>query len=194
MIITATANLGTATNVTVTARNNGESASQTFSIVDAVYKTIPITTDYFKLTMTDSPNDTVCGFSNAVLLNPTTIPADCNAIDFTKTTDNTIKYVSADATFANSVFNIHPIQQLNLYGLKFHFDSSGRSGYRTFSGCNFSSLIELNLTNADFGGCVTTDLPSSYTGTIATADSTFSNTNLSGLSTLNLSNTPFAAT
>ncbi|GHU32107.1 hypothetical protein FACS1894166_04800 [Bacilli bacterium] len=117
MTIIAKNNLNSPSSISITAHNNGKSDTALISIYNAVYTTIPITTDYFNI----SGGDTVCGFSDAVIADPTIIPSGCNAIDFT--TNSHIKYVSGDCQFSPDVFTFFPIQQLNLSGLKFHFQT-----------------------------------------------------------------------
>jgi hypothetical protein len=67
------------------------------------YLTIPIDSTYFKFSTTDTNDDTVVGFSEKVVKDPSLIPLKYNAIDFT--TNTNIKYVDGDAKFLPEVFN-----------------------------------------------------------------------------------------
>jgi hypothetical protein len=190
LTITAIANLNTPLTFSITAKNNGVSAPLIdIPIANITYIPIPITDQYFKFTTTFSTDDTVIGFSDAVVSNPNSIPSDCNAIDFTTKPD--IKYVDGNANFSPNVFEARAFLKLNLSNLEFRFNDQRQSGYNTFYCTNLSSLIELDLTNTDFASSfIGSGLPN-YND-ISTAYHTFDGANLSGLGSLNLNGTIFA--
>jgi hypothetical protein len=115
LIIDATAPLTSPNEIFVTASNNNVSSSFRIALDTFVYSNVPLNTDFFNLSTTVDTNDTVDGFSDAVVSDPSLL-SPYNAIDFS---DSQIKYVGDHATFSTRVFNMTPILKLDLSGLTF---------------------------------------------------------------------------
>jgi hypothetical protein len=67
---------------------------------------VPLTTQYFKFSKTDedSPtNDTIDGFSDAVVADPRSMLEPYNSLDFSNLTDTNYKYIGGDCQFDQQI-------------------------------------------------------------------------------------------
>jgi hypothetical protein len=144
-----------------------------------IEKAIPFTGEYYQFN-----NNKITGFSQNVVANPSLL-SSFNTLDLNN------KDIDGNASFSPRVFNEWKCLKISLASTKFHFDSHGRSGYEAFADSSLSSVIELDLTGADFASSISTDLPS-YTGYAYTASYTFIGAIFSSLTSLDLSGAVFA--
>jgi hypothetical protein len=87
-------------NIIATDENDAESRHN-IPIYEPIFENVDFGTEYFSLTTTTSTNDTILGFSDRVIQDPSLLD-NFNALDFSEQTN--IKYVGGTCKFANSVF------------------------------------------------------------------------------------------
>ncbi|GMO16639.1 MAG: hypothetical protein Ta2E_07940 [Mycoplasmoidaceae bacterium] len=193
MVIEALNNLTTTMKINLEVINNDVSASCDVSINNIIYNPIPVNSNYFEFSSTDSENDTIQGFSRGVANNPwILVDNGYTSLDFSS---SNIKYVAGDASFQKKVFDTWKVLKIDLSGLVFKFfeESTDKwhSGYKLFENYNFSSCIELNLSNADFASSANAQFSTS--AEIWTGSYTFNGAMFNNLYSINLKNSIFAS-
>ncbi|GMO16203.1 MAG: hypothetical protein Ta2E_07380 [Mycoplasmoidaceae bacterium] len=193
MVIEALNNLTTTMKINLEVINNDVSASCDVSINNIVYNPIPVNSNYFEFSSTDAENDTIQGFSRGVASNPwILVDNGYTSLDFSS---SNIKYVAGDARFQKKVFDTWKVLKIDLSGLVFKFFEEStdvwHSGYKLFENYNFSSCIELDLSNADFASSANAQFSTSTE--IWTGSYTFSGAMFNNLYSINLKNSIFAS-
>ncbi|GMO16652.1 MAG: hypothetical protein Ta2E_07960 [Mycoplasmoidaceae bacterium] len=197
MFVTALVDMQYEPLIDITATNNNKEASASIASSYVPFKALPVTSEYFTFDTTDAIDDTIVGFSPAVVANPSIIVnSGYNSMDFTTNPD--IKYVDANASFARAVFANWKVEKMSFSGLKFKFRSiTGTeigSAYKMFSQYSFPFLIELDLSYADFASAITVDYPNKSNNiAIVTAADMFDDASFDKLHTLKINNAIFAS-
>ncbi|GMO16210.1 MAG: hypothetical protein Ta2E_07390 [Mycoplasmoidaceae bacterium] len=198
MVVTALIDIQFEASIHINVTNNKVTASKIIQSYYGHFTPIPITSEYFKFQTTDAVDDTIVGFSNAVVADPSIIVnSKYDSMDFT--INPNIKYVSADASFSQSVFSEWKIKKMSFSGLQFRFRqisaSAIASGFEMFAKYNFPSLVELDLSYADFASTIARNFPNKNTNLdIHTGYKMFEDCYFPNLYTLKINDAIFAST
>ncbi|GMO16628.1 MAG: hypothetical protein Ta2E_07930 [Mycoplasmoidaceae bacterium] len=197
IIATALVDMQYEPSIDIAATNNKKTASASIASSYVSFNPLPITSDFFTFDRTDTNNDTVVGFSSAVINNPSILAdSEYNSLDFTNTN---IKYVDASASFPENILTQWGVEKMSFSGLKFKFKLDPSipavvSGSQMFYQYNFPSLIELDLSYTDFASAIEKDFNNKNTDlAIHTGYQMFYDCYFQKLHTLKINNAIFAS-